>query len=137
MPASRSRSAGSSGDPEDRGEGLPRSARIRLGSEIRELLKRGRRKRTSNFDVFCGASPASRSRLGLIVPKHGRRIVDRNKLKRRLREIGRRDILPGLDAAGSSTDVLIRARGSAYGVDFERMSREVMDAVEALCSEDS
>jgi ribonuclease P protein component len=100
-------------------------------------LKRGRRKRTSNVDVFCGASPASHSRLGLIVPKHGRRIVDRNVLKRRLREIGRRQILVDLNAAGLSVDVLVRARRSAYEVDFEGLSREVRDAVEALCSQDS
>ena len=54
-----------------RGEGLPREARIRLGSEIRGLLERGERKRTKNVDVFFAASPASHSRLGLIVPKHG------------------------------------------------------------------
>jgi len=116
---------------------LPRAARIRLGSEIRELLERGRRKRTSNVDVFCGASPASRSRLGVIVPKYGHRIVDRNRLKRRLREIGRRQVLPVLDAAGVSKDVLIRARRSAYGTDFAGLSSEVQSAVEALCSGDS
>jgi ribonuclease P protein component len=75
--------------------------------------------------------------LGLIVPKHGRRIVDRNVLKRRLREIGRRQILVDLNAAGLSVDVLVRARRSAYEVDFEGLSREVRDAVEALCSQDS
>jgi ribonuclease P protein component len=75
--------------------------------------------------------------LGLIVPKHGRRIVDRNVLKRRLREIGRRQILVDLNAAGLSVDVLVRARRSAYDVDFEGLSREVRDAVEALCSQDS
>ena len=124
-------------DPAERGERLPRNARIRSGSEIRDLLKRGRRKRTSNVDVFCGASPASHSRFGLIVPKHGRRIVDRNVLKRRLREIGRRQILVDLNAAGLAVDVLVRARRSAYEVDFEGLSREVRDAVEALCSQDS
>ncbi len=79
-------------------------------------------------------SHASRSRLGLIVPKHRRRIVDRNLLKRRLREIGRRQVLPMLDARGQATDVLIRARVPAYERDFEGLTREVMEAVEALCS---
>ncbi len=89
------------------------------------------------MDVFFAASPVSRSRLGLIVPKHGHNIVDRNQLKRRLREIGRRQILPALDASGIGGDVLIRARRSAYGVDFEGLAREVSKAVEGLCSEDS
>lgn len=122
-------------DQRARAERLPRSARIRLGSEIRELLKRGKRKRTANVDVFFAASPASRSRLGLIVPKHGRRIVDRNQLKRRLREVGRRAVLPALDAAGVRGDVLIRARREAYDADFEDLAREVREAVEGFCSE--
>lgn len=120
--------------PAERGERLPRDARLRRGSEIRGLLKRGRRKRTSNVDVFFGASPASRSRLGLIVPKHGRGIVERNRLKRRLREIGRRQVLPRLEGCGQEMDVLIRARGAAYLAGFESLAREVMDAVEAICS---
>ena len=124
-------------DASTSGERLPRGARIRLGSEIRDLLERGKRTRTANVDVFFAASPASRSRLGLIVPKHGRNIIERNRLKRRLREIGRRQILPGLEEAGVRVDVLIRARRSAYRVEFEGLAREVREAVEGLCSSDS
>lgn len=115
---------------------MPRGARIRLGSEIRGLLERGKRKRTANVDVFFAASPASRSRLGLVVPKHGREIVERNKLKRRLREIGRREVLPALDAAGIRGDVLIRARARAYDAEFEGLALEVKAAVEGLCSQE-
>ena len=121
-------------DTVDRVERLPRGARIRLGSEIRELLERGKRKRTRNLDVFFAASPASRSRLGLVVPKHGHNIVERNRVKRRLREIGRRVILPELDSAGMRHDVLIRARRSAYEAEFTRLETEVKEAVEDLCS---
>jgi ribonuclease P protein component len=125
------------GESAERVERLPRGARIRLGSEIRDLLERGKRKRTANLDVYFAASPASRSRLGLIVPKHGQNIVERNRLKRRLREIGRRQVLPILDGSGVRADVLIRARGAAYRADFERLAREVKEAVEGLCSADS
>lgn len=125
------------GPAASRGERLRRRARIRLGSEIRELLERGKRKRTANVDVFFSASPVSHSRIGLVVPKHGHSIVQRNRLKRRLREIGRRRILPDLDARGRSCDVLIRARYRAYDVDFQTLSDEVRGAVEELCSEES
>jgi ribonuclease P protein component len=121
----------------DGSEGLPTAARIARSGEIRRLLEVGKRKRTPNLDVFVGGAPGSRSRLGLIVPKHGRRIVDRNLLKRRLREIGRRQVLPQLDAADARADVLIRARGRAYGVDFDSLAREVREAVEGLCSDES
>jgi ribonuclease P protein component len=88
-------------------------------------------------DVFFAASPVSHSRLGLIVPKHGHRIVDRNLLKRRLREIGRRTALPALDAAGARVDLLLRARRSAYGVSYAMLEDEVTSAVEAVCLQDS
>jgi ribonuclease P protein component len=98
------------------------------------LLERGKRERTANLDVFYAASPALHSRLGVVVPKVGNRIVDRNRLKRRLREIGRREVLPGLDARGAALDILIRVKRGAYGLDFERLKQEVTRAVEALCS---
>lgn len=84
------------------------------------------------MDVFFAPSPASFSRLGLIVPKHGRRIVDRNVLKRRLREIGRRRVLPQLVERGAAVDILIRARVKAYDTDFEELASEVLGAVEVL-----
>jgi ribonuclease P protein component len=101
------------------------------------LLERGKRKRTTNVDVFFAASPASHSRLGLIVPKHGHEIVERNLVKRRLREIGRRAILPGLRDTGVCVDILLRARRGAYDVDFGRLVIEVRQAVEDLCSRES
>ena len=114
-------------------EGLPQEARVRKGSEIRVLLERGKRKRTKNLDVFVAVSPVLRSRLGLIVPKHGHKIVERNVVKRRLREIGRRLTLPMLDRMEARVDVLIRARRPAYEADFSRLEREILDSVEALC----
>jgi ribonuclease P protein component len=69
------------------------------------------------------------------VPRSGRTIVERNRLKRRLREIGRREVLPALDAAGRGGDVLVRTRPRAYDVDFSTLHRELMGITEALCSE--
>ena len=115
-------------------EGLPRGARIHSSSEIRRLLAKAPRERTANLDVYVADSSASRSRLGLVVPKHGRRIVDRNVLKRRLREIGRREILPGLAARAAHKDVLVRARREAYAASFDVLARELKQAVEGLCS---
>jgi ribonuclease P protein component len=105
-----------------------------LSSEIRGLLEGGERKRTRLMDVFFAASPVAHSRLGLIVPKHGRRVVDRNVVKRRLREIGRRAALPRLDGAGVHVDLLVRARRTAYDADFMTLEGEVTAVVEELCS---
>ena len=125
------------GQDRERPEGLPTAARIARSADIRRLLELGKRTRTPHLEVFVGGAPGSCSRLGLIVPKHGRRVVDRNLLKRRLREIGRRQILPELDATGRCADVLIRARGRAYGIDFDSLAREAREAVEGLCSDES
>ena len=121
----------------ERKQRLPRSARIRHSTEIRALLERGKRKRMTNLDVFFTPSPASHSRIGVIVPKHGRKIVERNKLKRRLREIGRREVLPELDAGRKGGDLLIRARRAAYDAELGQLRLDVHEAVEALCSDES
>ena len=113
---------------------LPRAARITASDEIRALFRRGKRKRTRHLDVFVSASPVSRSRLGLVVPKHKRRIVERNRVKRRLREIGRTEVLPRLAASGRVLDVLVRARPEAYGADFASLREELIEVTEGLCS---
>ncbi|MEX2465822.1 MAG: ribonuclease P protein component [Gemmatimonadota bacterium] len=120
-----------------RGAKFPRKARIRLSAEIRALLERGKRRRTKNLDVFFAASPASHSRLGVIVPKHGHTIVERNLVKRRLREIGRREALPRLADAGADTDVLVRARRTAYGVTYEALRDEFLETLEKMWSQSS
>jgi ribonuclease P protein component len=114
---------------------LPRTSRIHRPGEIRVLMRRGKRKRTSHLDVFFHASPVSHSRLGLVVPKHRQRIVDRNLLKRRLRELGRTEVLPQLEGAPMPWDILIRARREAYGAGFEELREELAEVTRGLCSE--
>ena len=116
------------------GFGFPPSKRITRSREIRNLLRRGKRKKTSHLDVFFLSSEGSHSRLGVVVPKHRRRIVERNRVKRRLREVGRRDLLPGLQAAGVQMDLLIRARREAYEASYQQLRRELLKVNEELCS---
>lgn len=116
---------------------FPPKRRITKAGEIRRLLRRGKRGRTSHLDVFDAASPVSHSRFGLVVPKHGRRIVDRNRLKRRLREIARVEILPRLDRAHAARDVLVRARGEAYGAGFDELRTQLIEWTEERWSPES
>jgi RNase P protein component len=46
-------------------------------------------------------------------------------VKRRLKEIGRTEILPRLGAAGLTVDVLVRARREAYGATFAELRDEL------------
>ena len=55
------------------------------------------------------------------MPRHGHSAVDRNKLKRRLREIIRLELLSGL----SAVDVVVRARNEAYEAPFDALVTEL------------
>lgn len=113
---------------------FPRVARITGSEEIRALFRRGKRRKTRHLDVFLASSPVAYSRLGLVVPKHKQSAVLRNRLKRRLREIGRTVILPGLNGHGVYLDVMVRARPEAYGAPFEALLEELAQVMEELCS---
>ena len=102
--------------------------------EIREILRRGSRKKTSHLDVFFLSSKEEHSRVGFIVPKHNRRAVDRNRVKRRLREIARREILPRFMEAGVRLDLLIRARRDAYETSYRQLQIELLEVTGELCS---
>lgn len=114
-------------------ERFPRQARIGSGREIREIMRTGRRCRLGPIEVFVAPSAQARPRVGLIVPRHGRSAVARNRLRRRLREIGRRDWLPAAREREAAMDVLIRARKEAYSCSFEELRRLARDAVERRC----
>jgi len=61
-------------------------------------------------------------RMGLIVPKFQSTAVARNRLRRRLREIWRRDLQPHQPAS----DLVIRARREAYGAGFDRLREQLL-----------
>ncbi len=73
----------------------------------------------------------------MVVPRHRHDVVERNRLKRRLREIVRQEVLPRLDGAGLAVDVLVRARREAYGAAFAALKGELVDWAERRCSRGS
>ena len=93
-------------------------------------MRRGERQRTAFLDVFSAASPSSFPRFGVVVPRYGQRIVDRNRLKRRLREIARRELLPRLRQSNRIVDVLVRTRPNAYEAGYDRLRDELVRWVE-------
>lgn len=109
---------------------LPRGSRIRRGSEIRAILGTGRRRRSENFDLFTQPSAARHARFGTIVPKHRRGIVERNRLKRRIREVGRTTILPALAGTDGGFDLLVRARPGAYELTYQQIRAEITTALQ-------
>jgi ribonuclease P protein component len=57
----------------------------------------------------------------VIVGKHGRSVVERNLLRRRLREIVRTTLLPVVGAI----DIVVRTLPSAYEASFQELMTEI------------
>lgn len=69
--------------------------------------------------------------MGVIVPRFSHTAVERNLVKRRLRELIRRELLPAM-ASMAALDVVVRAAPSAYGVDYDTMRAAVRQAMERM-----
>ena len=75
-----------------------------------------------HIDVTWIDNTAGHPRLGLIVPKHRTTAVARNRLRRRLREVWRRDLQGQLPA----WDTVVRARREAYQATFADLRTELL-----------
>lgn len=113
---------------------LPREARITASGEIREMFRKGKRRKTRHLDALVSPSPSPFPRLGVVVPKHKHSIVERNLVKRRLRELGRTVLLPALRNSGRAWDVLLRARPDTYAAPFAALREDLEALTEELCS---
>jgi ribonuclease P protein component len=67
-------------------------------------------------------------RMGLIVPKHQSSAVARNRLRRRLREVWRREI----QSQQPAWDLVIRARREAYAASFDALRAQLLRWREAV-----
>ena len=88
------------------------------------VRREGKRIRTEHLEVRALASLLSHPRVGVIVPRYKHSAVDRNRLKRRLREIVRTRLLPSLPPA----DVVIRSRAEAYDASFDALAAQLEHA---------
>ena len=80
-------------------EGFPKAVRIRRRREYLALARTARRRHTPHFVVLCERSDGA-TRLGVTVSRKVGDAVTRNRVKRRVREVFRRDpqrLLPNHD----------------------------------------
>ena len=84
--------------------------------------------RTEYVEVRALASPLAHPRVGLIVPRHRQTAVNRNRLKRRLREIIRVHWLRRVPPL----DVVVRVRPVAYRASFEALESDLRALEPAL-----
>ena len=107
--------------PAPKSLGFPRRSRLTSEADLEAVRRTGKRMQTERLEARASASLLLYPRVGIVVPKHRRKIVDRNRVKRRLREIVRTGLLPELNGV----DLLIRAKPEAYSSSFEQLFGDV------------
>jgi ribonuclease P protein component len=96
--------------------------------ELQNVAREGKRIRTMHLDVRVIASAFGHPRVGIVVPRYSRSAIDRNRLKRRLRELVRTRLL----ATILSVDIVIRARPDAYTASFDELAIDIVRAATQL-----
>jgi ribonuclease P protein component len=77
-----------------------------------------------HLEIAWRPNSQGHARTGIVVPRFGKTAVARNRLRRRVREILRRELLASLPAV----DVVVRARLDAYSAAFAELRAELADA---------
>jgi len=101
---------------------------VTRAADLDRVRRQGKRFRTSHLEVRQLASLLRHSRVGLIVPKHRHGSVERNLVKRRLRDAVRRALWPVLhtvDAQGAPNDLVVWATPASYTATFEALLGDV------------
>lgn len=108
--------------------GFPKQVRLLRSVEFRKVYEQGRRRSLDFLLAFALRTGNSVSRIGLTVPRAVGNSVERNRVKRRLREVVRR-CLPEL---GPGWDIVFNARQSATRADYQAFEHTVGKFLESL-----
>jgi ribonuclease P protein component len=122
--------------------GFARSGRLRKHSDFERVYKQGRRHFSPHMTVFflrraAGALPEKGSRVGFTVGRVLGGAVERNRIKRRLREavrLRRSSLELGLEGAVDvvGVDVVINPKKSVLKLEFAVVLEEVGRALDAI-----
>jgi len=107
--------------PDPKKYSLSRRNRITRESELRVIKRAGNRLKTEHLDARAAVSLLSYCRVAVIVGKCGHTVVERNRLRRRLRELARRHII----SSSSGIDLMIKALPSAYDAVYADLYSEM------------
>ncbi|HKC48432.1 MAG TPA: ribonuclease P protein component [Gemmatimonadales bacterium] len=105
-------------------ERYPPRARLPRGADLVQCWESGRRVRMRHLEMAWRPNSQGHARTGIVVPRFGETAVARNRLRRRVREILRRELLASLPAV----DMVVRARRAAYTARFADLRAELADA---------
>lgn len=115
-----------------RPQSLSAADRLHYSAEFRFLQRNGLRAESANFVLYAGHFAGDeRSRLGITVSRRVGNSVIRNRIKRRVRELFRREIRDTLPAG---TAMVVIARPGAGELAGDAIRRELCDAAAKLAS---
>lgn len=101
--------------------GFPKKARLLRTTDYRKVYSQGRRRNLDFLIAFALATGKPLSRIGLTVPASLGGAVERNRLKRRLREAVRRH----RSQLGPGWDIVFNPRPAAKSVRFAQLEETV------------
>ncbi len=122
------RASDAGGDPGDLGQGLQRADRLKKRYEFRQVQLTGRRIHTPHFLIVVQPNSLENTRLGITVTKKVGNAVQRNRIKRVVREVFRRNrhLFP------PSHDVVFIAKRQAASLDYDSLLDELRGAASKL-----
>ena len=122
------RASGTTGDPSGEAQRFRAANRLKKRYEFRQVQLSGRRIHTPHFLIVVQPNALSTTRLGITVTKKVGSAVQRNRIKRVVREVFRRNraLFP------ASHDVVFIAKRGSQGIDFATLLNEVQRAAGKL-----
>jgi ribonuclease P protein component len=122
------RASGTTGAPSDKSQRFRRGDRLKKRYEFRQAQLSGRRIHTPHFLIVVQPNALQHTRLGITVTKKVGTAVQRNRIKRVVREVFRRNrqLFP------RSHDLVFIAKRGATDIDYGSLLSEVQRAAKKL-----
>ena len=108
--------------PEAASNAFPKDFRLRTASEFKKVYQGGAKRISRSFVLFVLKNNLAHSRFGLTTPRKLGKAHDRNRLRRRVREILR----TSRPAIPDGFDFVVNPRRSAIVRDFEDLRGELV-----------